>query len=50
MKIENDKYYTPRWIAKHCVIKTKELFPDITEFIEPSGEQEFFLIICLEKR
>lgn len=50
MKIENDKYYTPRWLAEYCVNKTKELFPDITEFVEPSGEQEFFLIIYQEKQ
>lgn len=50
MKIKNDKYYTPGWLAKYCVNKTKELFPDITEFVEPSGGQEFFLIICQEKQ
>lgn len=43
MKIENDKYYTPRWLAGYCVNKTKELFPDITEFVEPSGGAGVFL-------
>ena len=43
MKIKNDKYYTPGWLAKYCVNKTKELFPDITEFVEPSGGAGVFL-------
>ena len=37
MKIENDKYYTPKSLAEYCVNKTKEWCPDITEYLEPSG-------------
>lgn len=43
MKIENDKYYTPKSLAEYCVNKTKEWCPDITEYLEPSGGGGVFL-------
>ena len=45
MKIENDKYYTPIYIANHCWEKTEEHidFSKVTEIIEPScGDGSFF--------
>lgn len=36
-KIELDKYYTPKDTALYCTNKTKEIVPDISEFIEPSA-------------
>ena len=38
-KIENDKYYTPVILAKHCIDKTFEIIgkENITEIIEPSA-------------
>ena len=39
MKIENDKYYTPKNLAKHCIDKAFEFIgkENITEIIEPSA-------------
>lgn len=44
-KIENDKYYTPPEIAKHCVDKVKEIIgvDNIIEYIEPSAGAGVFL-------
>ncbi len=45
MKIENDKYYTPVYLANACWEKTKEYidFSTVTEIIEPScGDGSFF--------
>ncbi|WP_075810302.1 hypothetical protein [Clostridium perfringens] len=38
-KIENDKYYTPKELAKYCVKKTKEIIGEdnIAEWLEPSA-------------
>lgn len=45
MKIENDKYYTPAHIAKHCIEKVYEIIGmnNISEFIEPSAGTGVFL-------
>ena len=39
MKIENDKYYTPKDLAKRLIDKTFEIIgkENITEIIEPSA-------------
>lgn len=44
-KIELDKYYTPKDIAKYCVEKTKEVIglDNITEWLEPSAGNGSFL-------
>jgi len=44
-KIENDKYYTSKELAKYCVEKTKEVIgiTNITEYIEPSAGSGVFL-------
>lgn len=44
-KIENDKYYTSKELAKYCVNKTKEIIgkDNITEYIEPSAGNGVFL-------
>lgn len=45
MKIENDKYYTPIYVANHCWEKAEEFidFRKVTEIIEPScGDGSFF--------
>lgn len=36
-KINLDKYYTDPKIALYCINKTKEIFTDISEYIEPSA-------------
>ena len=47
MKIENDKYYTPVYLANACWEKTKEYidFSTVTEIIEPSCGDGFFSIM-----
>ncbi len=48
MRIKNDKYYTPKNLAKHCIEKTFEIIgkENITEIIEPSaGNGRFSLQI-----
>lgn len=44
-KIENDKYYTSKDLAKYCVEKTKEIIgqDNITEWLEPSAGSGSFL-------
>lgn len=44
-KIELDKYYTSKELAKYCVNKTKEIVgsENITEYIEPSAGNGVFL-------
>jgi len=44
-KIENDKYYTSKELAKHCIEKTKEIIGEenITEYLEPSAGSGVFL-------
>ena len=45
-KIPLDKYYTPTELAKYCIYKTLELFPNPSEIIEPSaGNGSFSLQI-----
>ena len=45
MKIKNDKYYTPQYLAEYCVNKTKEVIGEnnITEWLEPSAGSGVFL-------
>jgi hypothetical protein len=38
-----DKYYTPRSVAQRCVEWTKETFPLITSYLEPSAGSGVFL-------
>lgn len=44
-KIKNDKYYTPKELAKYIVDKTKEVIGEenITEYVEPSAGVGVFL-------
>lgn len=44
-KIENDKYYTPKELAKYCVEKVREIIgqDNITEWLEPSAGSGSFL-------
>jgi len=45
MKINLDKYYTPSYIAEHCVSTTKKMVgvDNITEYLEPSAGGGVFL-------
>ncbi len=45
MKLDNDKYYTPKHIVKHCVDKTFEVIgkENITEIIDSSAGDGAFL-------
>lgn len=44
-KIDLDKYYTPKELAKYCISKTKEIIGEqnITEYLEPSAGSGVFL-------
>lgn len=49
-KINLDKYYTEPSVAKYCIDKTNEFFPDISEYLEPSAGNGSFslqLLNCL---